>query len=508
MNAPLKRPHVVMLVDNKIHGDSRVQKQARSMRDLGWRVTLVGSRERESDPDRERINGVPARLVHVAGEANFTVTRSPLWRGSIGPRLKGTAKQAVALAELGRRDALTRIQWQKTQGTDRGLRRVTSRASMLAQDLRLKIAERRAASTDDLRRTRDLKRGAVDKLVVSWREVTEGDSAWQHLDPLLLDWELCVGPVIDQLKPDLIHANDHRMLFVGALAARRAEAAGRTVPLVWDAHEWLPGLKKDRTPTGWFEAQVLVESAHAGRADAVVTVSDTLAEMLAERHHLAQLPTVVTNAPLTVGNRDPKRGLREVIGVDDSVTLMLYSGAISPERGVDLAVRALPELPEHVHLAIVCRMPITWPVEDLLTLAEELGVRHRVHTAPYVPVNQIVSYLSGADVGIATFVHAPNHEISCPTKFYEYAQAQLPMIVTDLKVLGATVEQYGVGEVCTDAPGSFLSAARKVLADPERYRAAYADEDLMHSWSWESQAGHLDAVYRRVLGRGPEPRER
>nr|BFF23499.1 hypothetical protein GCM10025732_14640 [Glycomyces mayteni] len=36
------RPRIVMLVHNNVKGDSRVQKQARSIAALGWDVTLLG----------------------------------------------------------------------------------------------------------------------------------------------------------------------------------------------------------------------------------------------------------------------------------------------------------------------------------------------------------------------------------------------------------------------------------------------------------------------------------
>ena len=46
-----------------------------------------------------------------------------------------------------------------------------------------------------------------------------GDRSWRRLDPGLWEWELAYGPVIDRLKPDIIHANDFRMLGVGARAS-------------------------------------------------------------------------------------------------------------------------------------------------------------------------------------------------------------------------------------------------------------------------------------------------
>jgi glycogen synthase len=38
-----------------------------------------------------------------------------------------------------------------------------------------------------------------------------------------------------------------------------------------------------------------------------------------------------------------------------------------------------------------------------------------------------------------------------------------------------------------------------VLADPDRYRAAYEDPELFAEWTWEAQARKLDAIYQRLL---------
>ncbi|NEE12446.1 glycosyltransferase, partial [Streptomyces sp. SID7499] len=98
--------------------------------------------------------------------------------------------------------------------------------------------------------------------------------------PNLWDFELAFAKHIDSLKPDLIHAHDFKMLGVGARAAVRARAAGRPVKLVWDAHEYVPGLPPRHSR--WLPAHVAWEKEHAVFADAVVTVSPALAELLKE----------------------------------------------------------------------------------------------------------------------------------------------------------------------------------------------------------------------------------
>ena len=63
------------------------------------------------------------------------------------------------------------------------------------------------------------------------------------------------------------------------------------------------------------------------------------------------------------------------------------------------------------------------------------------------------------------------------------------------------VRATGQGEVfrARDA-ADFARAVRAVLADPERYRAAYDGPDSpLPGWTWEAQAERLDTIYRTLL---------
>lgn len=497
------RPHVVMLVDNVIVGDSRVQKQARAMAERGWRVTLVGRRLAEKHPKRGMFGDVPARFAYVATEAGAAprLERSTLLRNPLAYRSVRLQRHSDALADAAVESARFRIDEAKGKGRDRGLARLIGRARMAKALARRRLVDRRVTASESLRERRRLATGKIDELAISWWTTTRRDDAWEQLDPAIWDWERGYGPVVDRLRPDLIHANDHRMLHVGARAVNRAAAQGREVKLVWDAHEWLPGLEVARVSRTWLPAQVRLERSFAPYADAVVTVSEVLADMLQEEHGLRERPAVVCNAPLVGDTTQPDQTVREVIGLADDVPLLVYSGAISPERSVDTVVRALPELPG-IHFVLVVKVPFQPVVPVLLDLAEELGVADRVHTAPFVPVDQIVPYLSSADAGVHTLLHGPNNEIALATKFYEYAQARLPVLVTDVKVMAETTRRTGQGEVFQPGDAADLvRAAKLVFGDLPKYRKAFDDAELMRSWTWEAQAEVLDGVYRKVLGR-------
>ena len=74
------RGRVVMLVDNKVEGDSRVQKQARSMAERGWDVVLLG-KSPDNKEHRWRLGDARVRLVPVPmtlAKRRYEFRRAPL----------------------------------------------------------------------------------------------------------------------------------------------------------------------------------------------------------------------------------------------------------------------------------------------------------------------------------------------------------------------------------------------------------------------------------------------
>ena len=138
-------------------------------------------------------------------------------------------------------------------------------------------------------------------------------------------------------------------------------------------------------------------------------------------------------------------------------------------------------------------------VTSLRERAAALGADDRLHVLSYVPVDQIVSFLSGADVGLIPMLHFPNHEIALNTKFLEYSHARLPLVVSDVKTIAEAVRRTGQGEVFeAENLDDFVRAVRAVLADPGRYRQAYDAPGLLEQWTWEHSAEALDSVYEQL----------
>jgi glycogen(starch) synthase len=529
------RPRIVMLVNNAVRVDSRVQKQARSIAGLGWDVTLLGT-----SPDKRTYEGTLGEaqvllLPLVAGlhqrphEFRGAWLRDPLAYPP-GPKAHWMHQYMQAQrAEVGAAKAEYTVLGRELAPLPRARKWAALQARRTRFKLRSKWVGLRHRRSEALRRKRKAMDSPLDRLTTRFWLAAMGDRAWRRLDPDLWRYELAFGKAIDRIDPDIIHANDFPVLGVAARAKLRARARGRDVALVWDAHEYLPGIRPWRLHPRWHQAQIAHEREYAPHADAVVTVSAALGEWLRRDYGLSEPPAVVLNAPMGVDgaavDRDQElalfdRGgarlwapetdgdgapagvpsLRGRCGLGPGVPLMVYSGSDGLQRGLRIMVEALPAMPD-LHAAFVIPNPDGPNALLLKELGERLGVSDRLHFLPYVEYFQVVEHLSEADLGVIPIHHWPNHEIALITKFFEYAHARLPIVVSDVEAMSAAVRDTGHGEVFTaEDTEDFVRAATTVLADPERYRKAYEDADL-DEWTWERQAAILDGVYRRVLRR-------
>jgi glycosyltransferase involved in cell wall biosynthesis len=227
-----------------------------------------------------------------------------------------------------------------------------------------------------------------------------------------------------------------------------------------------------------------------------------MSDLLIPHLEITKRPEIVANDPLFEGQTIATRNLRADIGVGTDVPLMVYSGAVAPQRGVQTAAAALADLPG-VHLVVIAN-PKNQTVIDLQ--AKYAKFADRFHIVPYVPNEELVSYLSTATIGLIPLLHKQNHEISLITKFGEYMQARLPMIVSDVRTMAAEVRRLGNGEVfIAENVADFVRAAKLVLDNPSKYTSVYTDE-ILQERSWERQAENLVRIYNQIANAAPTVR--
>ena len=281
-------------------------------------------------------------------------------------------------------------------------------------------------------------------------------------------------------------------------AKRRAVAGGRTVKVLYDSHEDAAGLR-EHYGARRSEAFAEVEATYIGEVDAIVTVSPQLAGRLQRRYSLKTQPAVVLNAPPQGSAHTEVPSLRRSIGLDADVSLGVYAGGVNKNRGLDLLIEAVGRMPRF-HVALVLTA-ISQRTEDLLLdLTRRFGVEDRVHIVPAVLPHEVAAYLSEGDVGfVVASNEVANHNVSLPNKLFEYLQAGLPIVTSNLAALEEFVEEHGVGCVFPYPDvGSLVECVGRVLEDKLAFQQAITPA-FLRRFSWEGSQEKLLAVYGDLL---------
>lgn len=357
--------------------------------------------------------------------------------------------------------------------------------------LRLKIVVNQKAAAKILRAIRYYKRRFVAKfLPVREPAIPNLSRSFATLKPIALS-----------LKPHVIHAHDYTALPVAGALVEYLATEGHVTKLVYDAHEYVPGVSHLNQPLK--NVYTREEKKYAAKSAAILSVSEGMSDLLIPHLDITQRPELVANDPLFEGQQACARNIRTDCNIDSQVPLLVYSGAVAPQRGLATVLSALSLMPE-VHLALIANSK-NQTVIDLQSQFSKL--KARFHLLPYVPNSELVSYLSLADIGLIPIHHKLNHEISLITKFGEYMQAKLPIVVSDVRTMAAEVRRLGNGEVfLAEDVEDFTQAVKKVLANKSKYQNVYTDEVLQER-SWERQAENLVRIYNQIAEVSPVARQ-
>jgi glycosyltransferase involved in cell wall biosynthesis len=509
------RPKVVMMAGNDIIPDARVLKYAQTVANWDLDVTCIGI------PGRRLKGARELGKVHVLCPPIQSGVLVTGWRKRLANLKPWFSTEAEYTLAYGRWQYASR-ELRGDRGRDRrdreraggvsaapGPRKRSARERLLRaarwRSLRLHraVLDARAYPVRRAKRKVDLTDMGIGKrrerLLTLYRYLPTG--RWRRVMPELVDQELSLGPLLDRIQPEVIHVHDVFMLGIAARAAHRAALDDRTIKIIYDAHEYIPGVPvvAPRRVAAYSD----LEREFIHDADRVITVSEPLAGWLQRDHHLASLPDVVLNAPVEPPADAEVKGLRQQLRLPDDVPLLVYGGGVNRARGVGTAVEALPQLPG-VHLAIVARANSV--TAELQARAVELGVGDRVHLAPFVDAEVVPLYLRSATIGLSPLLHAPNHDIAVTNKFCEYIAAGLPIITSDTPAQADLVTELDLGAVYRAGDvGGLVQAVRTVLDDHERLAKRIADDpQLRHRFSWAAQAEVIRSVYAEVMEKLPD----
>ena len=303
---------------------------------------------------------------------------------------------------------------------------------------------------------------------------------WTHL---VLLW------LMARLRADVVHAHDVNTLPTAWLAARLSRAR-----LVYDAHE----ISTSREGYSSFRKLVgLVEKALMPRADGTITTTEARAKFFARAYGIAR-PLVLQNRPREQRPQASER-IRHELGLIESWPIVLYQGGVQQGRGLERLVRVAAQVPGAYFVFIGGgRLDAS-----LRLIAQELRLEDRVRFIPTVALADLPSYTASADIGVQPIENTClNHYTTDSNKLFEYVQAGLPVVASDLPEIRRIVRQHDLGLLVTAGDSETLAVALRRMVGDAQLRAHHAARAraAAPALSWEVQEHLLVELYHRILG--------
>ena len=283
---------------------------------------------------------------------------------------------------------------------------------------------------------------------------------------------------------DIVHCNDLVTLPLGVILQK----FNKKIKIVYDAHEY-------ETETHYSKgvrkkiAQIL-EKRLIGYANAVLTVSDKIANEYVRLYNIKK-PALVLNTP-PLKEVEKKDIFRQRFNIEAEKTIFLYQGSLNRGRGIELILETFTTVTKGVVVFMGYGM--------LEPLIKEYAQKYNnifFHEA--VAPEVVLDYTSSADFGLSLIEDSClSYRYCLPNKMFEYTMVGMAVIVSNLPEMRRIVEEYGVGVVVQDKSVDGLKDAIAKAVVLDKNTLAHNIQKLRLKYNWQEQEQVLLKVYNEL----------
>lgn len=288
-------------------------------------------------------------------------------------------------------------------------------------------------------------------------------------------------------KFDLYIANDLDTLFPNFIVSKI-----KNKPLVYDSHEYfteVPELiSRPKIRRVWLkiEAYIFPKLKH------VYTVNDAIAEIYRKKYKVDV--KVIRNIAPKIQNQNVDVELsRRIKG--DNIMLIMQGAGINVDRGAEEIIEAM----QWIDGAILYLIGSGDVFPDLRLLVKKFKLQSKVFILDKMPYLDLMEYTKISDFGLSLDKGTnPNYENALSNKVFDYIQAQIPLIVSERKVVSALVKTNQIGVVLTKiTPVELAKEINETIRNNELL--SFWKENLKKAsqkYTWEAEEVKLKEIYK------------
>lgn len=291
------------------------------------------------------------------------------------------------------------------------------------------------------------------------------------------------------IRCDLLFSNDLDTLLPNFLISRL-----KRKPLIYDSHEYFTEVPEIQGRPFVQKTWQRIEKFCLTRMKSMITVNESIAKLFREKYGIRV--AVIRNVPFKY--KQTEIPSKSALGLPEDKKIVILQGAgINIHRGAEEAVEAM-KFVENTILLIVGSGDVVPQLKEYV-IANDLS--QKVWFVGKQSADQLRKYTAVADIGLS--LDKPlnvNYEYSLPNKLFDYIQAGIAVLTSDLVEVAKIVHQYQVGEVLAEhKPQVIANYIQDILSD-QKLLDTYKSNALKaaESLCWEHEKCILEKILMDV----------
>ncbi|MBE7441242.1 MAG: glycosyltransferase [Flavobacteriales bacterium] len=286
-------------------------------------------------------------------------------------------------------------------------------------------------------------------------------------------------------KSTILWSND-----LDTLPANYLVSKLKGVKLVYDSHEYfteVPELvNRPRVQKVWQQ----IEKWIFPKLKNVITVSNEIANAYHNKYHVKS--TVIRNLPFKNKTFYKVKDIKK-----EGYHLVIYQGSVNVNRGIKPLVKAM-KFVDKTKLYIIGDGDI---FDEIVSIVRTLNLEDKVTLLGKIPFELLPHYTFQADLGVSLEENVGlNYKYALPNKLFDYINAGLPVLTSNLPEMEAVVKKYEIGETISLVnPKTIAEKINELFSNKEKLNI-YAQNSLKakEELCWENEEQKLQDFVNEI----------
>ncbi len=292
-------------------------------------------------------------------------------------------------------------------------------------------------------------------------------------------------------KADILVTNDLDTLLPNFIISRLKKSV-----LFYDSHEYFTEVPELVARPHIRNFWLSIEKFVFPKLKNVFTVNESIASIYTEKYKVPV--SVVRNLPFRSVSKFSSV-TRDGLGLPIDKKIFLFQGAgINIDRGAEEAIEAIAKT-ENAALLFIGGGDV---LSQLKEKVKAMKIAEKVFFLPKQPMEILYQYTSLADFGLTLDKDTNlNYRFSLPNKLFDYIQAGLPVLASDLPEVRKISDQYKIGKIAPSTSVTDIAATMKQMISDDHQFVLWK-ENLKIAASelcWENEEKKLLQIFKDVI---------